>query len=108
HPEEWRERVPTRFVDSCVLSSDTSCVSAVTTMNIPLEQHSVCNDAPNDAPMTLHPYTRVHERMEVGESQGADGRIPHRQLRSGHSLKGWKEVPFQMERAVGASKLHLN
>ena len=73
---------------------------------------AACNDAPSDAagdaPMTLHPYTVVHEQMGGGESQGADGRSPLQQLRSGHCLKGWKEVPFQMERAVGASKLHLN
>src|SRR5438105_6089904 len=37
---------------------------------IPLSHHSVCNDAPSDAPVTLHPYTVVHERMGVGGKPG--------------------------------------
>jgi hypothetical protein len=58
--------------------------------------------------MTLHAYTVVHERMEGGGKPGCRGSSALQQLRSGPSLTGWKEVPFQMERAVEASKRHLN
>jgi glyoxalase family protein len=60
-------------------------------MNMPLSYHSVGNDAAGDAPMTLHPYTLVHDRMEGGGKSGCRWSIALQQLCSAHSLNKTKK-----------------
>ena len=80
-------------------------------MNIPLEHHAVCNDAPGDtagdAAMTLHPYTIIHDRMEGGGKPGCRWSIALQQLRSGHSLKALIVLPHAMRFNLDATAAQL-